>query len=137
MKHRRLKRQQADRSACSTPREICYQGLFKHTCVCGLVVEAVGIRQALRDLHLHVSAYVSIRQHTSAYVSIRQHTSAFVSIRPHTSAYGSIRQHTSACVSIRQHTSVYVSMRQHTAAYVSIRQQSASCRRCSAGTRVS
>jgi hypothetical protein len=31
--------------------------------------------------HVHVPAYVSIRQHSSTYVSIRQHTSAYVSIR--------------------------------------------------------
>ena len=43
-------------------------------------------------LHLHTSAYVSMRRHTSAYASIRQHTPAYASIRQHTSAYVSIRQ---------------------------------------------
>jgi hypothetical protein len=95
-------------------------------------------------LHLHTSAYVSVRQHTSAYVSRRQHTSVYARhhweresfyqlalLRLHTSAYVSVRQHTSAYVCIRETwlreraSTLYRSsacIRPYTSAYVSIRQ---------------
>jgi hypothetical protein len=72
----------------------------------------------VRQLCLHTSAYVSIRQHmrglppaplalllragdVPAYVSIRQLTSAYVSIRQHTSAYVSIRSSSSPALLLR------------------------------------
>jgi hypothetical protein len=78
----------------------------------------------VRTVHLHTSAYASVRQHTPAYVGIQtagsDSTPAYVSLRQLTSAYASIRQHTPAYASIRQHTSAYVSIRQHTSAHASI-----------------
>ncbi len=67
-------------------------------------------------MHLHTSAYVSIRPHTSAYVWVRDKSVAYDKARMHlhTYAYVSIRQHTSAYVSIRPHSSAYASIRPHT-----------------------
>jgi hypothetical protein len=80
------------------------------------------LRRFRHSLHLHTSAYVSMRrfrQSPPAYVSIRQHAAfSTVSncIRQHTSAYVSMRSfrhslHLTASTCIRQHPSAYVSIR--------------------------
>jgi hypothetical protein len=101
-------------------------------------------RQRRKQVRMHTSAYVSIRQHESACVSMRQatqHTSAYVSFCGSgggssasacaragrcayvSIAYVSIRWRVRIRLqSIRQHTSAYVSIRQHTSAHVSTRQ---------------
>jgi hypothetical protein len=76
---------------------------------------------AIRWLHQHTSAYVSIRQLTETFFS--RHpvaTSAYVSIRQHTSAYASSPKRSSAAIRwLHQHTSAYVSVRKLTETFFS------------------
>jgi hypothetical protein len=87
------------------------------SCLC-----RVKARNSPANIHIHMSAYISIRQHTSAYVSIRQH--ANVSIRQHTSAYifPSFLCRTKARNS-PANTSAYVSIRQQYVTHTSARRQ--------------
>jgi hypothetical protein len=125
------------------------QPLYKGRTVSGDYIALPQLPEVIAapHVHLHTSAYGSMRQHTAAYVnipghSIRQHTSAYVSIRKHTwpqmhcstpasySIFSTpapsillfIRLNVGTC-SIRQHASAHVSIRQHTSTCVSRRQQ--------------
>ena len=68
------------------------------------------VAEGVSHLHMHTSAYVSIRQHTSGVYGAEART-GFSKPKEPRPRISTLHMHTSAYVSIRQHTSAYVSIR--------------------------